>query len=833
MVEPKLSPQISLPRLIVVEAMESALPLEHTSVSAQITGPVASVVVTQRFSNPLEEAADLDYLFPLPENAAITGFELQVGQRRIQGDLQEQEAARKVYDEAREQGKRAGLFEQRRPNLFAVRLGNVQPRETIYTRVHYQQRVKFEDASYEFVYPMSLTPKYDSPQHPGEGEGAHAPIARIGERIGPVEISLAVDAGMPAGQPSSPSHAIDVDRLDERRFQVRLAGEQIPDHDFVLRYPVVGEQSRAAGWTSKKGAEVFFLVTLVPPALENESEPMPREFVFVLDRSGSMSGEPILQARNALRACLRTLNPADTFRILLFDNTLEWYQVEPLPVTQEQVDRADAYLEKVQGRGGTEIVGALQAVLAIPPDAQRTRFVVFLTDGAVSAETRLLDAIRSRIGVARLFTFGIGPSVNRALLSRMAELGRGRSSFLQLNEDIEGAIIRFQDSVSFPALTDLTLAWENGKAWDVYPGRLPDLYYGQPLEICGRLAESGSKLARLTVSGKRWQPGGVVEPVVLKIALPQVAGQDPAIERLWARARVDDLLEQMELEPRRADKIRAEVMGLALEHNLVTVYTSFVAVDQVDAVAGGKPRIIHVSQPLPQGLQPGPFMPGSPPMTILHASMAMPSAAMPGVARDAMARGRAFMAKMAGAEKQVADGAPLGEAAPVAGQTGDVQDRESVLHWLARTQNLDGSWKEDIEWTAAAMLAFVRAGHTTRVGTYRQALRRAARYLVKHRGDAHGERLADFLKARALAELAVATGDEADRAAAQASRHALPPAANALEEAAMERPVQPPGAITSLDDLRLACLLRVALPVPRDLLTGQQGELARVWMATM
>ncbi len=843
MVEPKLAPIISLPQIVLADTVDSALPLEHTLVSAQVTGPVANVVVTQRFGNPLESAAELDYLFPLPEKAAITGFELQVGQRQIQGSLQEQEAARSTYDEARGQGKHAGLFEQRRPNLFAVRLANVQPGETIYTKVHYQQQLKFEDASYEFVYPMSLTPKYDSPQHPEEGQGVHAPVAQIGERIGPVEINLAVDAGLPVGQPASPSHAVDVVRLDERRFQVRLSGEQTPDHDFVLRYPVAGEQSQAASWTSKKDGGAFFLATLVPPALEHESEPLPREFVFVLDRSGSMSGEPILQARNALRACLRALNPDDTFRILLFDNELEWFQPEPLAVTQEHVDRADAYLEKVQGRGGTEIVRALEAVLSAPADERRMRFVVFLTDGAVSAETRLLDGIRGRIGAARLFTFGIGPSVNRALLSRMAELGRGRSSFLQLNEDIEGSIIRFQDSVSFPALTDLTLAWENGKAWDVYPARLPDLYYGQPLEICGRLAGEGPQPVKLTVRGKRWQANGAAEPVTLELTLPQPAGQDLTVERLWARARVDDLLEQMELEPKRADKLRAEILGLALEYNLVTVYTSFVAVDPVDAVAGGQPRIIHVSQPLPQGLQPGPFLPGVQTMGMLNASMSMPSPAMPGAVRDTMARGRAFLSKFTGSNRQVSDSGPMGpmglmaqnEAQTTIRQSGDVQDRETVLRWLARTQRVDGSWNADVEWTAAAVLAFIRAGHTTRVGSYRQALRRAARYLVEQAGAelTGAERMARFLSAKALAELAAATGEEADRDAAHAMRQALPPPANDLETAALGQPVQAPEAIASLDELRLAGLLRVALPVPQALLAGEQGELAQIWAAAL
>ncbi|RPJ44484.1 MAG: VWA domain-containing protein, partial [Chloroflexi bacterium] len=650
MPETKASPMIAFPQIVLANEIDSALPLEHTTVSAQVTGPVASVVVTQRFGNPLKEPAELDFLFPLPENAAITGFDLQVGAQRIQGDLQEQETARTAYEEARGQGKRAGLFEQRRPNLFAVRLAHVQAGETIHAMVHYQQRVKFEDDAYEFVYPMGLTPKYDSPQQTGEGEGTHAPIVRGGEAVGPVEISLAVDAGLPVGEPSSPSHTVEVARLDDRRFQMRLAGEQIPDHDFVLRYPAAGEQTQAAGWTSGAegtGKDGFFLATLVPPAVEAETEPAPREFIFVLYRSGSMSGEPILQARNALRACLRALNPNDTFRVLLFDNELEWFHTEPTGVTQEQIERADAYLEQVQGRGGTEIVRALEAALSIPPSGERVRFIVFLTDGAVSAEGRVLDGIRSRIGGARLFTFGIGPSVNRALLSRMAELGRGRASFLQLNEDIEGAIIRFQDSVSFPALTDLALEWEGGKAWDIYPARLPDLYFGQPLEICGRMAWSEAKPARLTVRGKRAAAGGKAQPVVLTVTLAQSTGREPAIERLWAHERVDDLLEQAEMEPKRADKLRAEIVGLALEHNLVTVYTAYVAIDHVDAVSGGQARLIHIAQPLPQGLQPGPFMPGPQPMAMMTAMMPMPrpaSAARHEIsdgARGLFSRGRA------------------------------------------------------------------------------------------------------------------------------------------------------------------------------------------------
>ncbi len=849
MSETQVSPQIYLPQVCLADEINSALPLEHTLVNMQVTGPVASVIVSQRFGNPLKESAELDYLYPLPEDAAITGFDLRIGDRLIHGDLREHEAARAAYEDARGQGKRAGLFEQRRPNLFAVRLANVQAGETIQAELHYQQRLKFdEDAhsgSYELVFPMGLTPKYDRPQNPKEGEGVHAPVARMDEKIGPVEINLSVDAGLPVGDPTSPSHPIEAVRLDDRRFQAHLAGDQIPDHDFILRYPVLGTQVQAAGWSSGEPDKAYFLATLVPPVLEEEIEPLPREFIFILDRSGSMTGDPIRQARNALRACLRTLAPKDTFRILLFDNTLEWFQPEPAQAAQEQVQRADKYLDQVQGRGGTEIGMALKAALDLPQDAERVRFLIFLTDGAVSAESSILESIRKKIGTARLFTFGIGPSVNRALLNRMSALGRGRSAFLQLDEDIEGAIIRFQDSVSFPVLTDLTLEWENGQAWDIYPTRLPDLYYGQPLEICGRFGAGKTGPVRLTVRGLRagearhaGKANYADQAVLLRLTLPEPASTDAAIERVWARARVDDLLEKMEMAPDQADKLRAEVLGLALENHLVTPLTSFVAVDQ-QTTAGGQPHVLHVAQPLPQGLQAVGFGMGGQ----IHAAMAFTSgAALPGA--------MSAMASMP-IQKMISENAPgdrpsarkrsstredRGELARGKAQIDNsrgepgmppeltVENPETLLRWFARTQNMDGSWKNDPEWTAVAVMIFLRAGQTPRTGTYRRALRRAAQWL----GQYQGQGFAGFLCARSLKELADATGEDRDRLAAEAARQRLPDPSNSLERAASSLPVSAPTAIQTLDDLRLSALSGLNLPVPEAL--GQPGQQDLAWL---
>ena len=826
--------KVLFPLITLDEDYQSSLPLEHTSVQVHVSGPLASVVVTQRFGNPITETAEMEYLFPLPENAAITGFDLQVGKRRVEGKLEELEAARRAYETAREEGKRAGLFEQRRPNLFAVQLTNVAVGETIQATMHYQQRLRFDDESYEFVFPMGITPKYDSPAHPDEGKGVQAPIANTSDPVGPVTIQLSVDAGVAlAGEPVSPSHPIEVTQMDERRFQAAVAGEQIPDHDFVLRWPVTGEGLKAAGWSSGSAGKEIFMATLLPARLEEEPVSEPREFIFVLDRSGSMSGEPIRQARNALQACLRALSGEDTFRLMLFDHVVEWYKPEPVRLTQSELEQADAYLSKVDGRGGTEIVTAIEEALRVPTQGNRPRFVVFLTDGAVSAEARALEQIRGKIGSARLFTFGIGPSVNRALLNRMASMGRGRAEFLQLNEDIEGAIIRFQDRVSFPMLSDLQMEWKNASAWDVYPTRLPDLYAGQPLEICGRLSRKQGT-AGLTVRGKR-----AGKEVVISLVLPEATQADPAVERLWARARIDDLIEQQLLEPAQAAKIRDEIISLALEYHLVTEWTAFAAVD-TETRQGGKPRMIRIAQPLPQGLAPGVFAPGQ---QFVRAAMSPMSGALPssppassgsGVLHSASALfSRALKSKRVEEfrDQSVAFqsqrlSAPLPE---VTQPDGSLENHEGLLRWLARTQNANGSWGEDGEQTAAALLAFIRAGNTSRSGSFRQVMRKALRWL----SDANLDRKNAFLRCRVLEELAQKTGDKKDRSQADACRQSLPAAESVFEKACMRQAAQPPDAIQSLEDLRLAVLLGHVLPISPKLLKGDQADLARTWAAAL
>ncbi len=812
----------------------SALPLKKTMVTAQVTGPVVSVCVVQSFKNPITVPVELDYLFPLPESAAVVDFELMLGERRVKGDLQELEQARAAYDAAREAGLQAGLLEQRRPNLFSIHLANVLPGEQIQATMRYQERIRFDDGTFEFVFPMGITPKYDRLSHPGEGAGTSAPLAAAGETIGPVEINLSVDAGVPVGDPVSPSHGIQATRQDERRFQVTLAGQVIPNKDFVLRYPLASKEVSASAWTSLAKEGQVFLASLVPPTLSEDYTPLPREFIFVLDRSGSMSGEPIAQARNALRACLRSLNQNDRFRILLFDDQMDWYDLEPRSVNQDEIDRADTFLVAVEGRGGTEILGALDAVLKLPEDNHRTRYVLFLTDGAVSAEAAALDQVRRRLGKARLFTFGIGPSVNRALLNRLAVLGRGSAEFLQLNEDIEGAVIRFQDRVGFPLLRNLSLEWFNANAWDIYPTQLPDLYAGQPLILSGMIKRQADGLIRLVVHGLLGD-----QPVTMPLNLLEALKPDPAVVRVWARARVDDLLEQIELDPGQSAARRSEVISLALEHALVTPLTAFVAVDQNVVNARGEHKTILVAQPLPEGLELRGFVPrmsgARPPMPgqVMSPSPAAPAGSgnafsipMPSPVKHMLTKmsPRIAMADSASIEFDRADSKQ--EALP--------DQPQAILRWLARGQNLDGSWNGDVEKTAAALIAFGRAGHTTQTGSFRQAVRRAYEWLKKSQGTDFSV----FARALALQTLAQATTLTAQQAAAAEAIAHLPAPATPLESAvsavllgvSLEN-ILAPATLVTLDDLRLAGVMHLGLAVPESL--RHQGDLALTWAACL
>ncbi len=710
----------------------SPLPLQHTAIDAQIVGPVATVIIRQRFGNPFREAINLTYLFPVPEKGAVVDYTITIGTRTIHAALKEKQAARDAYQQAADAGQRASLLEQRQPNLFSIDLANVQPGESIQTEITIEDRPVYSDGQYTFVVPMGITPKYHSPQQLGDGREVNPPAAFSHEPIGPVALRLVANIGVTAGDPTSSSHKIAVERKGDAEFSLTLAEPTIPDKDFVLRYPVGEANIAAAAWVSARpnspDTPDYALVTVVPPRRADlNAELEAREFLYVIDRSGSMSGGPLEQAKNGVKVALRAMSERDTFSIQAFDDKVEWFEATPQQVTQEAVNAAERWLNKIEARGGTEIVGALDAALNVRADAERTRYIVFLTDGAVTDDEGALRALRKGRNQARVFTFGIGPSVNRSLLVKLAEGGRGAVEFLTLKDDIEAAITRFQNRVSYPALLDLRLAWDGAEAWDVYPALLPDVYIGQALEVAGRLKRTGGATA-LRVIGKR-----AGQPVEISVAIPPASAHIPAIERLWARARIEALFDQLRAKPNEIESVRSQIISIALEHLIATAFTSFVAIDS-EITKQTAERDVEISTPLPEGLTFDPYraeerargitLTGGGVAFLMAAPSPMAASAAPpsvepidalSVPIESMAMSKRVLASLEATRENVS--APAGS-----------------IKALSRSQAMDGSWglqnEVKLHETVDALRTFIAAGHTTQSGNYRRQLLKAAQWLV-------------------------------------------------------------------------------------------------------
>ncbi len=771
---------ITLPRIVVSNDVATALPLEHTDVSARITGLIAEVTVLQRFRNPLTKKADLEYLFPLPHLAVITAFEFRIGIRVITGGVYEIEQAIEGFDRARKAGQRASLLEQRRPDLFALKLANIQPGEIIQVVTSYQQALEVTGEGCEFVYPMGITPRYHKQGDEAQAELLDAPIATSKNEVGDVEITVTAELGSPAQQPVSPSHPLRFYPVSASSFHVSLDGIHLPDRDFVLRWQYVTPGIQFPAWGST-GDSDWFMASFIPPFIENSTPVPPREYIFVLDHSGSMEGQPIQQAVNALRACLRTLSPRDTFAILLFDHQVKWL-CQPTVVDQAAIDLVDKLLNRVHAEGGTEIEDALNTAFQLTADPHRQRMLLFLTDGAVSAEKQILNRLNQKLGEARLFTFGIGSSVNRSFLDHMAKLGRGECTFIGNEDEIEEAILRFQDSISNPLITDLRIICEGGRTWDVYPALLPDLYAGHPLQVTGRWVKTGSSEipAVLKVTGLR---DGA--PVEMSTALTEITDSS-LLSRLWTQARVENLLEQEDLGMISHESARQEIIPLAVKASIASRYTGFLAVDSLEKVEGGSIKI-RVAQPLPSGLNfagsAQSYFPASPSTKIFYSQM-MPLSDMTDNSQTL------YQIKYSPEAAQPMQPEPF--------------TPENVLRELARSQKLDGSWDSDVEMTAAALLAFVRAGFSTHKGIYRQQLKRAFAWLTVTAAPG----FAGLLRAQALQELVDLTHNADQLLCAQdALKSAGPDLVKQAEKLLANKNNRVPN--LSLDELRMSVIARI------------------------
>ena len=570
-----------------------ACPLKHTDVKAEISGFISRVTVTQEFENNFTDKIEAVYIFPLPNNAAVDDLTMRIGERTVRGKILKREEAREVYETAKNNGQIASLLDQERPNIFTQSVANILPGEKISIEISYVETLKYEAGSYEFVFPMTVGPRY-IPSTVADAAKISPPIAK--DRAGhDISLSVKLDAGVPVDAVESKSHEIEKTMLSANSFAVKLKdANTIPNKDFILRYDVAGKKIEDAVLTHRDASGGYFTLILQPPDKVNAQDVTPKEIVFVLDTSGSMSGFPIEKAKESMKLALDNLNPQDTFNLITFAGDTAVLFDKPVAPTAENMKKAQDFLASRNGAGGTEMMKAIVAALE-PTDAQdHVRIVCFMTDGYVGNETEILAEIQKHPN-ARVFSFGIGSSVNRYLLDKIAEEGRGEAEYVALNDDGSAAARKFYERVRSPLLTDISLDYGDLQVADVYPQRINDLFSAKPVIIHGRYTKAGNGTIKL--KGKSFGRDVVRE---IPVTFPENEPQHDVLAKIWARTRIDDLTAQDYQNNK--PEIKAQITNLGIEYRLLTQFTSFVAVEERIVTDGGQPRKIEVPVELPDGM---------------------------------------------------------------------------------------------------------------------------------------------------------------------------------------------------------------------------------------
>lgn len=583
------------------DAAVDQLPLKATRVDVNVAGVIAEVTVTQTYANTGKIPLEATYVFPASTRAAVNGMTMTIGERVVVAKINKREDARRQYEEARQQGKSASLLEQQRPNVFQMNLANIMPGDEIKVEMRYTELIVPEAGVYEFVYPTVVGPRYSNKPADRAGESERwvaNPTLRPGEApSASLDIQVNIAAGMPIQAVSSPSHQTSILFEGKEQASVRLDTQEAHggNRDFILRYRLAGEKIASGLLLSQGKEDNYFLLTMQPPARVAAKDIPGREYLFIVDISGSMNGFPIAISKELLRNLIGGLRERDRFNVLLFAGSNQLMAEESLPATQDNISKAIALIERHHGGGGTELLPALRRALAMKASPGYARSIVIATDGYVTVEEEVFEQIRKNLDRSNVFTFGIGTSVNRHLLEGMARVGMGEPVVITNAAQAPAAAERFRKMIESPLLTGVQVRFEGFDAYDVEPAKVADIFAERPLLLFGKWR--GEPSGKILVSGT--SSGGPFAEEIL-VGAGDVRQRMEALRYLWARHRITLLSDYNAL--RRNDARIAEVTDLGLKHNLLTAYTSFVAIDSQVRNEGGAASTVAQPVPLPQGV---------------------------------------------------------------------------------------------------------------------------------------------------------------------------------------------------------------------------------------
>jgi Ca-activated chloride channel family protein len=605
------------------------LPVVDMEVRLEVTGMLVHGTVRQSFDNPTAEVIEAVYLFPLPESAAVHHMEMRIGPRRIVSMIQEREEAKRTYEKARQEGKKAALVEQERPNLFTTSAANINPGESIVVTLEYLQEVEYADGEFGLHFPLTFTPRFVPPSL---GSAALQAAARVvpgvheaGRWIGSVipdetvvpdwrritprfaharspsapraRISAKILPGFPLGDVDCPSHEVRSRWEGDALVIEPVQGTVLADRDFRIRWqPLLGPAPQSALFVEEREDGRYALMMLLPPADDvGDGIGLPTETLFIVDISSSMAGPSIGQAREALVAALERLRPEDTFAILAFNDGIRIYRSDFEQATSGAVSEAQAWARNLEATGGTMIFPALERGLEMVQASRsgRAQRMIFLTDGAVGNEEQVLRSIVANLGPIRLHTIGIGSAPNRYLMRKMAEYGNGLCDFIASTTGAENRLDAFLARLARPVVTELRLVWGGAPPVEVYPSRLPDLHAGEPLFLSAKLPTGGT-IGPAVLTGK------VVDGEVrIEMPFDVEAPRDSGVATRWARAKVDSLMDSLH-EGADPGTVRQTVIAVSLAFHIVSKYTSLVAVEEFPS-ATGEARTARLANGLPHG----------------------------------------------------------------------------------------------------------------------------------------------------------------------------------------------------------------------------------------
>ena len=571
------------------------LPLKDTHVKIDVSGVIADVTIRQTYRNEGTRPINARYVFPASTRAAVYGMQMRIGNQLIVAKIKEREQAKQEFEQAKKEGKSASLLEQDRPNVFSMNLANMMPNEQVEIELRYTELLAPTEGVYEVVFPTVVGPRYASA---GDNPTGGVPYLKQGAAPNSAfHLDARIVAGLPIQDLASPSHQITPQWQGPTVAQVSLnqTDQTQNNRDFILRYRLTGNQIAAGLLLYRGEKENFFLYMAQPPQRAAVNEMPGREYIFVVDVSGSMNGFPLNVSKRLLRDLIGQLRPTDLFNVVLFAGTSATLAPQSLAANQTNIESAIRLIDKQEGGGGTELLGALKQATSLPRAAHISRSIVLVTDGYISAEQEAFDHIRANLNQCNVFTFGIGTSVNRYLIEGVAKAGMGEPFIITKEAEAPAIAAKFREYIQTPVLTDLKVRAEGFDVYDVAPQQLPDLFAQRPVIVYGKWR--GNPTGFFELQG---QTGAGAFRSRLPVAGVQPDETNRALRYLWARTRIAELSDYGLNDPSE-DEIK-NITALGLQYNLLTRYTSFIAVREVVTNPGGAADNVNQPLPLPEGV---------------------------------------------------------------------------------------------------------------------------------------------------------------------------------------------------------------------------------------